>query len=218
MKKILCIAATFGLLAITPFAFSQGPGRPGRGANNMNVESFLARLKTFDTNQDGAISLDEVTDARLKPLIQRADKNGDGIASKDELVALFEEESSNQRGGFRGGPGGGGPDRDGPNGGGPGMGGFPPGGGPEGPGGPPMMQPGQILPDFMSEALELTAAQKKQLEALQKLVDKRLKSILTDEQQARLQQMSQHGPGGPGQGGPGMRSPGRGPDGPPPQN
>lgn len=73
----------------------------------------------------------------------------------------------------------------------------------------------------MSEALELTAAQKKQLDALQKLVDKRLKSILTDEQQARLLQMSQQGPGpgGPGgQGGPGMGFPGRGPGGPPQQN
>lgn len=212
MKRILCIASVMGMLALTTVAFAQGPGRQGRGSNNQSVEGFLARLKSFDTNQDGAISLEEVTDARLQPLIKRADKDGNGIATKDELVALFELEASNQRGGFGGGPGRGGPGAGGP-GGGPGMGGFPGGGGP---GGPPSMQPGQILPDFMSEALELTASQKKQLDALQKLVDKRLKSILTDDQQARLQQMSQQGPG---LGGPGMGFPGRGgPGGPPRQN
>ncbi len=214
MKKVLCLASLIGLLALTPIAFSQGPGRPGRGTNNTNVEGFLARLSAFDANQDGSISVDEMTDARLLPLIKRADKDGNGIATKDELVALYEEESSPQRGGFRGGPGGGDP---GPGDRGPGMGGFPPGGGP---GGPPAMRPGQVLPDFMSESLELTAQQKKQLDALQKLVDKRLKSILTEEQQARLQQMSQQGPGfgGPGQRGPGMGFPGRGPGGPPRQN
>lgn len=217
MRKILCFTSVVALLAITSIAYSQGPGRPGRGGSNqMTVESFLARLKVFDANQDGSISGEEMTDSRLLPLVKRADKDGDGVATKDELVALFEQESSEQRGGFRGGPRGGGPGDGGPQGG-PGMGSFPPAGGP---GGPPAMQPGQVLPEFLAAELELTAPQKKQLEALQKLVDKRLKSILTDDQLARLQQMSQQGPGlgGPGRGGPGMGFPGRGPGGPRPQN
>lgn len=114
MRKILCFTSVVALLAITSIAYSQGPGRPGRGSNDISVESFLARLKVFDANQDGSISAEEMTDSRLLPLIKRADKDGDGVATKDELVALFEQESSGQRGGFRGGPGGGGPGGGGP--------------------------------------------------------------------------------------------------------
>jgi Spy/CpxP family protein refolding chaperone len=80
----------------------------------------------------------------------------------------------------------------GPGRGGPGGRGGPPGGF----GGPP--RPGQILPPFLMERLKLTAKQKKQLEELQKEVDKKLAKILTDEQKKQLKQM----PGGPGRGGP----------------
>ncbi|HEV3445777.1 MAG TPA: aryl-sulfate sulfotransferase [Gemmataceae bacterium] len=72
--------------------------------------------------------------------------------------------------------------------GGPGPGGRP--GGPGGPGGfagPP--QPGQILPSFMQGMLNLTADQKKQLEALQKDASARLDKMLTDEQKKELKEM-----------------------------
>jgi outer membrane protein assembly factor BamB len=82
-------------------------------------------------------------------------------------------------GGFAGGPGG-------------------PGGG--GPGGfPGFGQPGQLLPPFLQEHLNLSADQKKQLEALQKKVDGKLDTILTDEQKKQLKEMRP----GPGRGGPG---------------
>jgi len=106
------------------------------------------------------------------------------------------------------GPGGAGP-------GGPGAGGQSepaqggqrgPGGfaGPGGLGGPP--RPGQILPPFLMERLNLTADQKKQLEQLQKEIDSKLGKILTEEQKKQLEDM-RRGPGGPG---------GFGPGGPPP--
>lgn len=76
-------------------------------------------------------------------------------------------------------------------------------GGPGGPGGPPM--PGQILPPFLQDRLNLTAEQKKQLEALQKEVDGKLAKILTEDQKRQLKEMQQRGPGG--------RRPGDGPTG-----
>jgi outer membrane protein assembly factor BamB len=68
-----------------------------------------------------------------------------------------------------------------------GKGGFPGGKGgrvPGGFGGP--LQPGQLIPSFLQDRLQLTDEQKKQLEALQKEVDARLGQILTAEQQKQL--------------------------------
>jgi outer membrane protein assembly factor BamB len=91
-----------------------------------------------------------------------------------------------------GGAGGGGPGGSGPGG----------GGGPGGFGGAP--QPGQVMPSFLQERLNLTAEQKKQLEELQKEVDGKLGKILADEQQKQLKETRP----GAGRGGPGGRGPG----------
>ena len=80
-------------------------------------------------------------------------------------AAFSDKEPAAPRGGGFGGPGGGGP------------GGF---------GGPP--QPGQILPAFLRDRLNLTAEQKKQLEKSQKDVDEKVGKVLTDEQKKQLQQ------------------------------
>src|SRR6266498_1243311 len=71
-----------------------------------------------------------------------------------------------------------------------------PGGPPGGPGGFP--QPGQVLPGFLQERLNLTAEQKKQLDELQKEVDAKLAKILTTEQKKTLQETRDrfNGPGG----------------------
>ena len=102
-----------------------------------------------------------------------------------------------------------------------------PGGrGPIGLGGPP--HPGQILPPFLQERLNLTADQKKQLDDLQKEVDSKLEKILTVDQKKQMDQMRDvgrgrrdsgdrpGGPGGPGPDGPKSRGPGDGPAGPGP--
>jgi Spy/CpxP family protein refolding chaperone len=58
--------------------------------------------------------------------------------------------------------------------------------------------------------LQITDAQKKQLDELQKEMDAKLDKILTDEQRKQLKEMKERGPGGFGPpGGPG------GPGGPP---
>jgi outer membrane protein assembly factor BamB len=92
-------------------------------------------------------------------------------------------------GGFPSGPGG--------FPGGPGRGGF---GAPGGFGG--FAPPGQLLPPFVQDRINLTPEQKKQLEALQKEVDGKLDKILTDEQRKQYKEMREGlrggGPGGRG--------------------
>jgi hypothetical protein len=180
------------------------------------VESIVNRMMAFDKNKDGKLSRDEITDPRLLRLFDRADSNKDGVVTREELVALATQLAAEQGQGGKGrrGPGDG---PDGPGGFGPppgGPGGFGPPGGPGGfgRGGPP--RPGQILPPFLRDQLNLTEAQMKQLDALQKEVETRLDKILTDAQKKQLKEMPKGGRGGP-RGGFGGPPPG-GPGGPPP--
>jgi hypothetical protein len=73
-----------------------------------------------------------------------------------------------------------------------GPGGPPPGGFGPPPGGPG--QPGQLLPGFVRDRLQLTDDQKKQLDEFQKEADARLDKALTDEQKKQFKEPP--GPGG----------------------
>jgi hypothetical protein len=234
MRKITRILPALLLVAaVLSQASAQPPG--GKDAKDSGQakqkdysnSSIVVRMMAFDKNKDGKLTKDEVTDERLHRLFDRADANKDGVVTKEELMALAAQmEAEIGQGGGRGGPGGpgggpggpGGPGRGGRGGpGGPGGRGGPGGGGPSGFGGPPT--PGQILPPFLQEQLNLTAEQKKQLDELQKEVDGKLGKILTEEQKKQLNQMRE-GPGRGGRGGPGGPGGGRGgpggPDGGPP--
>ena len=195
-------------MAFMATADAQPPGRPGGrgeggrggegGGGGGDATSFVARLMAFDANKDGQLSKDEVTDTRLVALFERADTNKDGILTKEELTADFNKESASLGGGGGGrrGPGG-------PGGGGPGG----PGG--RGPGGPPI---GQVMPAQVQDMLNLTDAQRKKLDALQKHVDSQLAEILTKDQKQELDRIASSGPGRPGgPGGPGGDREGFGP-------
>ncbi|HJT77895.1 MAG TPA: EF-hand domain-containing protein, partial [Gemmataceae bacterium] len=158
MRTRTAILLTSGLLFVGPVVIAQpppgGPDVPGRAPSK---EEFVSRMMAFDKNKDGKLTRDEITDARLQRLFDRADANKDGVVTKEELAALYDRE-----GRLSGGPGG--------------AGGFgPPGGGrfdPPGRGGfgaPP--RPGQVLPDFLQRRLNLTEEQKKKVADLQKEVD-----------------------------------------------
>jgi len=136
----LCLPSLGAMLLTLAVASAQPPSRPPRGDRpgradgaEASVDSFVARMMTFDANQDGQISKSEMTDARLTSLFERADADSSGVVTKEELTALFAKETaaigSRQRGGPERGPGGG-PRGDGP----PGFG--PPGDGSPG-NGPP---------------------------------------------------------------------------------
>ena len=172
-------------------------------------------MMRYDKNKDGKLIKSEVTDQRLRRLFAQADADKDGTLTKEELTAFATKEQAKSRAAVReGGPGGFGPDGGGPGGDGPPGFGPPPGGGP---GGGPMgrPQPGQILPQFLRDRLEL-AEQEKQIQALQKEVDAKLAKILTADQKQQLKEIRERGPGGfgPPPGGPGG-PPGNGPGGPP---
>jgi hypothetical protein len=222
VAKLLMPAVCLGLAASVCAAQPPKDGPKGGVTKAAFVEDFVARMMAFDKNKDGKLSRDEITDTRLLRLFDRADVNKDGVVTRDELVALANQMAAElaAEGGGRGGPGGfGPPGKDGPG----GPGGFgPPGkGGPGGPGrfgGPP--RPGQVLPPFLRDMLQLTDEQKKLLDALQSDVDARLGKILTEDQKKLLKDMRGRGPGGPlgpgGFGPPGKDGPGgpRGPGGP----
>ncbi len=136
----------------------------------------IARMMAFDTNHDGKLTREEVTDERLLRLFDRADANHDGVVTKEELTALFAKETQTYGEGGRGGPGGGGGRGRGPGG---GM-------------GPREM--GQILPSMMQDRLSLTDEQKVKIAELQKEVDGKLGKILTKDQNQQLQDMKRQGP------------------------
>jgi hypothetical protein len=186
------------LLAVTAaLAVAQRPGGgPGGAPGRPDGDDLVARMMEFDKDQDGKLTRSEVTDARLHRVFDRADADQDGVVTRDELTALATREAA--RASARGGPPG------------------PPPGGPGGPMmGPP--RPGEILSPMLQQRLGLTADQRAQLAELQREVDGKLATILSDEQKAELKAMQQRGPGrfGPSGGG---RGPGPGPRGdrPPP--
>jgi hypothetical protein len=211
MTRIFCLAGALILLGVATTLVAQGPPG-GRNPRGDMVAASVSKMMAFDADQDGKLSKSEITDPRLEPLFERADADKDGVVNKDELTALFKQEASTQRGGGPGfgpgfGPGGpppggppgrgprGGPEGDNPPGGPPpeGAGQFgPPGGGR---GAPP--RPGEVLPAFVQDQLQLTRKQRTQLEKLQQDVDARLAKILTEEQREQLNEMSRQPPGGP---------------------
>jgi hypothetical protein len=214
------------VVALASPAAAQPPGgrAPDKDKKDYSNAPLVVRMMAFDKNKDGKLTKDEVTDPRLHALFDRADANKDGVVTKEELMALAAREDEGPAGGpgagprGPGGPGGFGPGGPGGLGGPGGPGGFGPGGrgGPRGFGGAPP-RPGQVLPPFLQERLNLSADQKKQLEQLQKEVDDQLGKILTEEQKQQLKEMQRgfgRGPGGPPPGGRPERPP---QDGPPPR-
>ncbi len=194
MRRVFYVLTSTALMAAIPAAMAQQ--RPGnRGSTTRSkkaaTNSMVNRMMAFDANKDGKLTRDEVTDERLQRLFDRADADHDGTVTRKELTAMAAREPAGGRGGF----------------------------GPGGPGGPP--RPGEVLPSFLRDRLEVTPEQSKQLEALQKDVDTRLAQILTADQKQQLEEMRNRGPGGfgppPGGFGPGGPPPGGfGPGGPPP--
>jgi hypothetical protein len=175
----IVLAFTCSAFLLVPMA-AQPPG-----AKDYSDSSIVTRMMAFNKKKDGKLTKEEVTDTRLYRLFDLADANKDGVVTREELTALAAKLDAEwgQDKGF-GGPGGKGPGGlGGP--GGKGFGGF---------GLPPA--PGQVLPLFIRDQLNLSADQKRQIEDLQKDVDSAIQKILTDTQKKRLQEMRDRGPGG----------------------
>jgi hypothetical protein len=127
-----------------------------------------------------------------RKLVEKFDKDGDGRLNKEERQAARESLKKERPGGFGPrGPGGKGPV------------GFP-----MPMAGPP--QPGQVLPPPVRDMLELTDAQQKQIDELQKEIDAKVAKLLTAEQKKLLAEPFGFRMGGPGPGPGGFGPGGRG--------
>lgn len=185
--KMLAALSTFAAVLVMAAAIDAQPGgkkgdkgpKGGFGGSTETVDEFVAKLMAFNTANNGKLTKEELTDKRLHALFDRADANKDGIVTREELVALYQKEKL-EGGGFGGDKGDKGP-----------KGGF--GDKKFGKGFKGGGQPGQILPPFVQDQLNLSDKQRRQVADLQKEVDTKLATILTDEQRAQLREMS--GPG-----------------------
>src|SRR5262249_45332823 len=78
----------------------------------------------------------------------------------------------------------------------------PPGPPPGGPGPGDSPQPAKIFSPTQQDTLKLSPGQRKRLEEIQKEIDARLETLLTEDQKKQLQAMQRRPGGGPGRGGP----------------
>ena len=151
-------------------------GRGGQGGGGQG--GTLEKLLAMDTNGDGVLTPSEVTDPRLQAMLKVADTDSSGSVTFAELAA------AGKNAGEAGGRGMNGQGQGGQGQGGPGQGMHPP-------------RPGEVMPGFVQDQLQLTDAQRQQIAALQTHVDAQLAQILT----AQQLQMLASGPQGPPMGG-----------------
>jgi hypothetical protein len=204
MRRLIPVLLAFAC-TVTWMSWATAQPVTGKGdapAKDYSNSSIVVKMMAFNTKKDGKLTKEEVTDRRLHRLFDLADTNKDGIVTREELIVLaakLEAEIGPGGPGGKGPKGKGGfddPDKKGPRDKGPGGFDDPDKKGPKGKGPPP--RPGQILPTFMQDQLNLTPDQRKKLETLQQEVDTRLGTIPTEEQRLRLKEMQQRGPGGKG--------------------
>lgn len=174
MRTRLLLIALIGLLGTVALVAQPGPPRGGRGGppggRPVDVAGSVDRLFTLDANKDGELTAAEINDERLTPLLERADADHNQKVTREELTTLLNQESAAIAANRGPGPGG------------------PPMLNPDdlfnGPPSPP--RPGQVLPPFEAERLNLTPEQQQKIDELQRDVDKRLREILTEEQHRLL--------------------------------
>jgi len=62
-----------------------GPG--GRGGGGLGADAMIERILSFDKNQDGKITKDELPE-RMQNLVTKGDTNQDGALDRDEIKKL----------------------------------------------------------------------------------------------------------------------------------
>ena len=87
---------TVGFAVASSESSSQPPKGPKGGPKNTLseaelVDDIVKRMMAFDKNKDGALTRDEITDARLLRLFDRADANKDGVVTQEELLAIAKQ-------------------------------------------------------------------------------------------------------------------------------
>ena len=78
-----------------------GFGGPGFGGPGVDPQTMVARLMEGDKDNDGYLSESELPE-RMRPMMTRADTDGDKKISRDELTAVAQRMSQGPRGGDTG--------------------------------------------------------------------------------------------------------------------
>src|SRR5438477_7890103 len=81
------IVLTYALLAVVSLTAAQPPVEPHQGRLE-SADDFVTRMMAWDKDQDGKLTLIELTDPRLHRLFDRADANKDRTVTRPELSAL----------------------------------------------------------------------------------------------------------------------------------
>jgi Ca2+-binding EF-hand superfamily protein len=89
----------FGGPGGAPGGFGGGPG--GFGGPGVDPQTMVARLMEGDKDNDGYLSESELPE-RMRPMMTRADTDGDKKISRDELTAVAQRMSQGPRGGDTG--------------------------------------------------------------------------------------------------------------------
>src|SRR5689334_22637507 len=87
----ILLAMSCAVLLLSQAAAQAPAEKPASGkdaAKDYSTSSIVVRMMAFDKNKDGKLTKDEVTDARLHRLFDRADANKDGVVTREELLAL----------------------------------------------------------------------------------------------------------------------------------
>src|SRR5262245_48594309 len=102
------LLALLVLLGSSSVAFAQGGQFFGQlqlgltqATTKVSSDEVVARIMTFDQNSDGRVSIGELSE-RMRPLVNRGDRNGDQALDRSEVLALSRASTQNGRGG---GPG-----------------------------------------------------------------------------------------------------------------
>jgi len=100
LRKLCCLTALGVGLAVAAVAIAQEPADPQGKKDDARPERPAPRRGDFfsmhDTDKDGKLTLDELT-APMKKLIAEADKNEDGVLTKEEYDAAMKKRREERR-------------------------------------------------------------------------------------------------------------------------
>lgn len=107
MRLLSVTLLAVGVFCLAAFSIAQPPtgGKDfKKGGPPADPEAAVKRLMAFDKNGDGKLTKEELNDARLNALFDRADANKDGFVTREELTALMTKEAAALQSSGKGGP------------------------------------------------------------------------------------------------------------------
>lgn len=107
INKTRFYISAMALFAVAAFVSAQeeeGRRRGGRGSRGFDADRFIERMMSYDENEDGKLSKDELPERLAERMFDRLDADGDGLLDDNEMKAFATQrtEAGAGRGGRRG--------------------------------------------------------------------------------------------------------------------